>query len=143
MLSFDVYLEAVERLHSRGDQLLTGHHLLRARNRNLSHRNVAKDSICGCGGTSNFPEKSENRFVEIGAVAAKVLHPSKEKAYAKSKETSVELTVEEGTFHCGGCKVHPRQKDPFVGQLRKDASMSLKALVSRSKANGDDGDKDT
>lgn len=103
---FAAFLGAVEDLHSRGDGLLTERHLLGARDRSLSHEVVAKCAVRDYGATFHFLEGSENRGIELGAVAFKFLRLLRKKPCPKSKETSAELFFAAGLLQRGGCEIH-------------------------------------
>lgn len=64
--------------YSCGNGFLSSHHLLGAKSKKRTHEEVAKGTTRGYGGTFHFLEGSENRVGEVGAVAAEVLHLSRE-----------------------------------------------------------------
>lgn len=68
--TFVFLLKAVEGPGSHCDGLLNGHQLFGATNRDLSHEDVAKRSICGCRGTVHCFTGSGIRAVEFGRVVA-------------------------------------------------------------------------
>lgn len=82
---FGVFLGAVEGQRRDGDGFLSGRYFSRAQNRELSHKNVAKDAAPGWGGVFCFFKESDDvleelEFVaELGAVAVEVLLLSREK----------------------------------------------------------------
>lgn len=77
---FSVFREAEEGLHRCCVEFLNVHHLLEAKNREVSHEDVAKSAIHGCGGNLHFLEKSESCFVEFDGRAVEVLLFFKERS---------------------------------------------------------------
>lgn len=99
----EVFSGAVKGRHGRSNGSLNGHHLFEARNSDLSHDDVAKGTIRGCGGTFHFVEKSTSRVAELDAVAVEALDLSTETALAKGEETGAKLFVDGGLIQRGGC----------------------------------------
>lgn len=75
----NAFFGAREGLQSRGNRFLGGRHLFGVRSRNLSYKDVAKGSICSCGGIFYFLEESKYRVVEFSAVPFEVLNLLKER----------------------------------------------------------------
>lgn len=72
-----------------------------------------------------FIENSENRVVDFGAVAVKVLYLFRQEARVKREETGVKFFVEGGLVKRGGRKVHQRRRDRLPDsslQTRVEAS---------------------
>lgn len=106
-------------------------HFFEVRNRTLSHENVAKGAIRGCGSPFYFFGKKKSRVVELVAVAVKLLHFSGKKACAKSGKNCARLFFERSLVPRGGCKLHSRQRDRLLQMLFTDESKGLIAVFSR------------
>lgn len=137
---FAVFLGEVGSPNRRGHGFWRGGHVLKARNRDMSHENVAKGAIRGCEGTFYFFEKSKTRVVELRAVAVKVLPLLREDSYGKSNETGAEFIVDGCFVQRVGFKVHLRQRDSLVRLPYTDANNSPTVVAATSEANGDGGD---
>lgn len=121
---------------SHGDEFLSGHHLLKGRNRDQSYDDITKGAIRGCGGTFHSLEESVIRITQFDAAAFRVLHLSTEAAFAKGRETGAEIFVQESLVHRCGCAVHHCRRDRRVRRLLTNENNSLIRLADRSEGNG-------
>lgn len=102
----EVFSVAVESLHSRGDELSNGQHILEAQKKDPSHDKVAKGATHGCGSTFHLLEDKKNRVLDLNAVGFEAQHLSKEEVCAKGEKNSAKLSVKEGLVQHGGCEGH-------------------------------------
>lgn len=108
------------------------HYLLEARNRDLSCEDFTRGAIHLCDGNFHFLEVSEDRVVELCAVAVEAPHLSKEKTCAKGEETGAELFAEASLVRRGQGKIQQRQRDAMVQKLYTDANKLLVMACARS-----------
>lgn len=99
---------------------LNNHHLLGARNRELSDGNVARGATCVCRASFHLLQESKNRDVDSSAVAVQVPHLVGKKPCTNGEETAAELLVEEGLIECGEFGKHQRRRNSTVRQLLTD-----------------------
>lgn len=111
---------------------MNDHHLLGARERNLSHEDFTKGATLVCGGTFHVLKESRTLVVELSAVAVEVLHLSTKEACAKDEKSGAKLFVERNPVQRGDCKVPQHQRDPHGRKLLTNANKGLVTLFPRS-----------